>query len=140
MKTHSLRSVLLAVLAFSGAFQFRNSRKIQENITKNKSKHSLSTKDCSGAENERTLNRTLCLDTLLQPVNVFEEQDTRQSDIQVHFSIIPLRKFDICVQISIYVRRSGKSRSRTRYSISSADFREKQRDRNIISDRRAVPG
>ena len=71
----------------------------------------------------------MCLDTLPQPVNVFEEQDTRQSDIQDHFSIIPLRKFDICGQISIYVRRSRKSRSRTRYSISS-DFREKQIDRS----------
>ena len=81
----------------------------------------------------------MCLDTLLQPVNVFKEQDTWQSDIQVHFSIIPLRKFDICVQISIYVRRSRKSRSRTRYSISSV-LREKQRDRSNISDYRAVPG
>ena len=32
METHSLRSALLALLAFWGAFQFRNSRKIQENI------------------------------------------------------------------------------------------------------------
>ena len=42
---------------------------------------------------------------------------------------IPLGKFDICVEISISMRRSRKSRSRTRYSISS-DFREKQRDRS----------
>ena len=52
---------------------------------------------------------------------------------------IPLRKFDICAEISIYVRRSRKGCSRSRYSISS-DFRVKQRDRSNISDCRAVPG
>ena len=40
-KTHSLPSVLLALLAFLGVFQFQNLTKIQENIMQNKSKQSI---------------------------------------------------------------------------------------------------
>ena len=44
MEAHSLRSVLLAVLAFLGGFQFRNSRNVHENIMQNKSKRLLKCK------------------------------------------------------------------------------------------------
>ena len=60
MKMHSLRSVLLTPLMFEGVLQFRNSRKIQESIIKNKSKHSC-TKDLSRAENERTFKHCVLI-------------------------------------------------------------------------------
>ena len=62
MKMHSLRSVLLTpfIITFEGVLQFRNSRKIQEGIIKNKSKHSC-TKDLSRAENERTFKHCVLI-------------------------------------------------------------------------------
>ena len=64
----------LAVLAFLGAFQFRNSRKVQENIMQKKSKHCSRAKDWGRAENETTF-KAVSRYLICSPgaVNVFKE-------------------------------------------------------------------